>query len=54
MKAVLRLLNEALDLFGEKLVVAALRSLIDDGPKAQLERNKEIAKRSYRRKKPAR
>jgi hypothetical protein len=45
----LKWLDTAINVLGEKLVVAALKTLVDNGKKAQLERNKEAFKRSYRR-----
>jgi hypothetical protein len=47
--AALKWLDTAINVLGEKFVVAALKTLVDNSKKAQLERNKEGFKRSYRR-----
>lgn len=46
---VLKLINEAIDVIGEKALVALVRSIIDGSKAAQLARNKELGKRAYRR-----
>lgn len=47
--SVMKPVAELVNLLGERAVVAALRTLLDNGRAAQLERNKELGKRSYRR-----
>lgn len=48
--AVARIVSELVDVLGEKLLVAALRRLLEDSRATQLKTNYEAGKKAFKRK----